>query len=162
MSAPAHELQVTEYKEINPMFWMNSPTGLLNRRALMGKLGRAIERTTRKRAGNAGLLFDLSNFKYINDTQGHDAGDRVLKKLAAALRRTTRSYDFVARLVGDEFVVWLVNGDKETARHRAVAILGSSCMLAEVVSLDPAKKLGVSIGIFIFNADHPESAQELV
>ena len=162
MPAPACELQVTEYKEKILMFWTNSPTGLLNRRELMEELELAIERTTQNRASSAVLFLDPNNFKYVNDTQGHDAGDRVLKKLAAALRRTTRSYDFVARLVGDEFVVWLVNGDKETARHRAVAILGSSCMLAEVVSLDPAKKLGVSIGIFIFNADHPESAQELV
>ena len=60
------------------------------------------------------------------------------------------------------FVVWLENGDKETARCRAVAILASSRMLAEEVSLDPTKKLGLSIGIAILNTDHPESAQELM
>ena len=162
MSAPARELQVAEEQELFLLSQTDSLTGPLNRRALMEELERAIETTTRNRASSAVLLLDRNNFKYVNDTQGHDAGDRVLKKFAAALCCATHSYDFVARLGGDEFVGCLENGEKETARCSAVAILASSLMLAEEVSLDPAKKNGLSIGIAIFNTDHSESAQELM
>ena len=79
MSAPARELQVAEEQELFPLSQTDSLTGLLNRRALMEELERAIERTTRNRASSAVLFLDLNNFKYVNDTQGHDAGDRVLK-----------------------------------------------------------------------------------
>ena len=154
--------QIAEQQELILLSRTDSLTGLLNRRAFMEELERAKERTTRNRASSAILFLDLNNFKYVNDTQGHDAGDRVLKRLAEALHSATRSYDFVARLGGDEFVVWLENVDKETARRRAAAILASSRMLTDAVSHDPAKKLGLSIGIAIFDTDHPESAQELM
>jgi diguanylate cyclase (GGDEF)-like protein len=162
MPAPACELQVAEKQELVLLSRTDSLTGLLNRRELMEELERAIERTTRNRASSAVLFLDPNNSKYINDTQGHDAGDRVLKKLRAALCRATHSYDFVVRLGADEYVLWFENGDKETALCRAVAILASSRMLAEEVSLDPAKNLELSIGIAIFNADHPESAHKLM
>ena len=79
MSAPARELQVAEEQELFLLSQTDSLTGPLNRRALMEELERAIETTTRNRASSAVLFLDLNNFKYVNDTQGHDAGDRVLK-----------------------------------------------------------------------------------
>ena len=77
MSAPACELQVTEEQELFLLSRTDFLSGLLNRRALMEELERAIELTTRNRASSAVLFLDLNNFKYVNDPQGHDAGDRL-------------------------------------------------------------------------------------
>ena len=91
MSAPARELQVAEKQELVPLSRTDFLTGLLNRRELMEEPERAIERTTRNRASSAVLFLDPNNSKYINDTQGHDAGDRVLKQFVAALCHATHS-----------------------------------------------------------------------
>ena len=147
MSAPARELQVAEEQELFLLSQTDSLTGPLNRRALMEELERAIETTTRNRASSAVLLLDRNNFKYVNDTQGHDAGDCVLKQFAAVLCCATHSYDFVARLGGDEFVGWLKNGEKETARCRVVAILASSRMLAEEVHSTLQRNLDCQSGL---------------
>ncbi len=55
------------------------------------------------------MLFDLDNFKHINDTYGHETGDRVLVKLVQALKKNFRSDDYVCRIGGDEFVVFMVH-----------------------------------------------------
>lgn len=65
------------------------------------------------------LLVDLDNFKSLNDTEGHEAGDRALKRLAALLKRCTRPVDFVFRWGGEEFGVLLAPG---TARTGALAV----------------------------------------
>lgn len=78
-------------------------TGLLNRRAFMGVLQRASE------AGDGGVvcLFDLDDFKGVNDTFGHLAGDDLLVSVARIIEASVRSTDAVARLGGDEFAVFL-------------------------------------------------------
>jgi diguanylate cyclase (GGDEF)-like protein/PAS domain S-box-containing protein len=76
-------------------------TGLLNRRALMD----ALEARLASRCDTAVLFLDLDDFKLVNDTYGHDAGDEILCVFAERLRSTVREHDIVARLAGDEFVV---------------------------------------------------------
>ena len=80
-------------------------TGLPNRRALVEELERRL--SLRKRGGPeiAVAFVDLDGFKHINDQHGHDAGDRFLRDIGAALARCHRADDFCARLGGDEFVV---------------------------------------------------------
>ena len=81
-------------------------TGLLNRRSLEDMLTRTSARA--KRGVMSSLLFmDLDNFKYVNDTIGHSAGDEVLITLAGLLQPELRTEDFVFRLGGDEFAVLL-------------------------------------------------------
>ena len=83
----------------------DSVTGLTNRVALMDRLAQALIGLER-RSGRVGLLFvDLDDFKEINDSLGHDAGDRVLVEIGRRLTRAARRSDTVARLGGDEFVV---------------------------------------------------------
>jgi diguanylate cyclase (GGDEF)-like protein len=80
-------------------------TGLANRRLLDELLGQALRRTARS-GDDVGVAFlDLDNFKVINDTYGHDAGDTVLRETARRLLAHVREADVVARVGGDEFVV---------------------------------------------------------
>ena len=80
-------------------------TGLANRHLLMTKIEQAIERLNRAPRQHVLFFVDVDNFKSINDTYGHDRGDRVLVELAERLTTLARRDDTVARLGGDEFVI---------------------------------------------------------
>ncbi|OON62906.1 hypothetical protein B0920_05620 [Massilia sp. KIM] len=80
-------------------------TGLANRTLLMDRLREAVERARRDGTAGALAFVDLDNFKHINDSLGHEAGDRVLQEVAARLRANMRDEDLVARIGGDEFVL---------------------------------------------------------
>ncbi|MGK2938045.1 MAG: PAS domain S-box protein [Solirubrobacteraceae bacterium] len=82
-------------------------TGVPNRRAWEAQVPQAIEEAARSGAPLAVALLDLNAFKAVNDTLGHDAGDRVLREVAAAWRGQLRDSDLLARLGGDEFAVLL-------------------------------------------------------
>jgi diguanylate cyclase (GGDEF)-like protein/PAS domain S-box-containing protein len=80
-------------------------TSLYTRKRFVEELGREIARAQRSGAAGAVVLVDLDDFKYVNDTQGHRNGDRLLTSLAQVLRQTVRANDLLARLDGDEFAV---------------------------------------------------------
>ena len=82
-------------------------TGCANRRVLDQRLREELDRARRYDQVVTAVLFDVDDFKRINDTYGHQAGDRVLKQLAALLRHELRTMDFLARYGGEEFVVVL-------------------------------------------------------
>jgi diguanylate cyclase (GGDEF)-like protein len=83
----------------------DSLTGLANRQAFEQRLEREWRRAVRYERELGLLMLDLDGFKEINDTQGHMAGDRVLREAAAAISGRIRETDFAARFGGDEFVV---------------------------------------------------------
>lgn len=93
-------------------------TGLPNRTLLMDRLGQALLRLDRKDNLVAALFMDLDNFKLINDSLGHDFGDKLLKAAGDRLEELVRSEDTVARLGGDEFVVMLeeIDAPEEAVR----------------------------------------------
>ena len=81
-------------------------TGLYNRTYFHGELERVVERVRRSEVANCALLYiDLDHFKFVNDTLGHAAGDKLLIEVANILNRRARKSDLVARLGGDEFTV---------------------------------------------------------
>lgn len=84
-------------------------TGLPNRSLLEDRLNQAVEGARRRGQMVALLMFDLDNFKVVNDTLGHTAGDQLLRSVAARIRSFVRSCDTFARLGGDEFVIVLTN-----------------------------------------------------
>lgn len=100
-----NELRREVEEKLRHMATHDTLTGLPNRRLLMDRIDSAIHRAHREDKKVALMFIDLDGFKLINDTHGHDAGDVVLKVVAARLLDLTRETDTVARLGGDEFVV---------------------------------------------------------
>jgi len=98
-----HEAQ----EMINKLAFYDALTGLANRRLLMDRLERALLGAKRHGESVAIMMCDLDNFKIINDSLGHDAGDELLKHIAETMKSVIREDDLVARLGGDEFVIVL-------------------------------------------------------
>lgn len=84
-------------------------TGLYNRRAYDERMARALERAVEQRQPLGLIMFDLDEFKAINDTYGHGVGDKLLTELGKRLRQHVRETDLIARLGGDEFAIVLEN-----------------------------------------------------
>ncbi len=107
--------------EIRNLAFHDTLTHLPNRRLLNDRLSQALAAS--KRSGHYGALMflDLDNFKPLNDTHGHEAGDLLLVEVAARLKRCVRETDTVARFGGDEFVVTLSGLTADAAESRAQA-----------------------------------------
>jgi diguanylate cyclase (GGDEF)-like protein/PAS domain S-box-containing protein len=130
-------------------------TGLANYREFMDMLEREVRRAERNLRRFTVLLLDVNDLKGINDRHGHLAGNRVLKRLAAALKEQCRGTDMAARYGGDEFGVVLIESDLRMAQQVAQRI---ESRLRNDVDEPP---LSVSIGIGVFPEDG-RNAQELL
>jgi diguanylate cyclase (GGDEF)-like protein/PAS domain S-box-containing protein len=123
-------------------------TGLPGRSVLQHELAKLIAQAPAIPAPFAAVLFiDLDRFKSINDTHGHDAGDRVLVEVARRLRGAVRAEDVVGRVGGDEFVVLArVRGDDGSAdvTERVAASLAAPVLLG-TVAVDVAASIGVAL-----------------
>ena len=139
-------------------------TGLPNRRLLLDRLARSIERTRRTNAAIAVLFIDLDGFKAINDSRGHQVGDRILATVAGRIQASIRSGDTAARWGGDEFVVVLEQADAVRAREVADRILAT--VRAPVddgdVTLYVTATVGVSTTTFVGQADYGPDPETLV
>lgn len=135
----------------------DSLTGLLNRRELERHLDIALEKARRRRTRHAMLYVDLDQFKVINDTCGHMAGDEVLRQLSAELGRVVPSTDVVARLGGDEFGILLHDCQAGSALERARAI---HQVIGEFrfAWCDQVFQLSASIGVAPITGDTPDVA----
>lgn len=91
------------------------------------------------------ILFDVDNFKNINDTYGHETGDQILKKLVRTLKRNFRNDDYICRIGGDEFVVFMSHSDKTMKDLIASKIERINQQLMDVS--DGLPKISVSVGI---------------
>ncbi len=111
-------------EKIRNLAYYDPLTQLPNRRLLMDRLGHALTASARSQAYGALLILDLDNFKILNDTQGHDVGDRLLIEVAKRLLPNIRQEDTVARLGGDEYVVMLegLGEQEESAANQAEVI----------------------------------------
>jgi diguanylate cyclase (GGDEF)-like protein/PAS domain S-box-containing protein len=94
-------------QRIEQLAYYDALTQLPNRRLLMDRLQQALRNSAQTRRRGALLFIDLDNFKILNDTIGHDVGDRLLCKVAQRLTSSVRDGDTIARLGGDEFVIML-------------------------------------------------------
>lgn len=125
----------------------DSLTGLLRRQAAERELIRLINSRTDNEYVPVLLLLDLDYFKEINDTHGHEAGDRVLVEMAHRFKKCVRASDLIARIGGDEFLIVIVNCvPHEYARKIARDIVESISQPVQICS-KVTVRLGVSIGM---------------
>lgn len=118
--------RVVQYQQhLEHQSQIDSLTGLFNRRAFEKKIHEEFERSKRYHNPLSVLIFDLDNFKSINDTYGHHGGDAALVKISETLREMTRQSDFSARFGGEEFVMILPETDQDNALLVANKIHGA-------------------------------------
>lgn len=135
-------------------------TGLFNRRRFEQELDQAIASAKRYKYSGALLFFDLDQFKYVNDTSGHSAGDRLLVSLGESLPTLLREIDVIGRLGGDEFAVILTRATSEEAIQVAKKIL-AHVRETEFSVGERVHKVSASLGIALF-PEHGNDVQDLL
>ncbi len=118
-------------------------TGCHNRRFLEQVMDRELQRHRRFKLPMSLLFVDINKFKHVNDTLGHEAGDRVLQYVARFLRRNIREADYVFRWGGDEFLV-LITCTADDAKRKAAVLKSNFDAAPEAVELPPG--IGLSVG----------------
>ncbi len=142
----AYEAQLEHRANYDPL------TGLANRHLLTSRLQQATVQAQRDGRLLAVLFLDLDNFKQINDTMGHDAGDEVIRAIGLRIDETVRDVDTVARIAGDEYVVLLDSPSGVDHVNNIVHRLLDRLSTALKVR-DRELYLGCSIGIALFPRD---------
>jgi len=139
-------------------------TGLVNRRYLWQFLPYELLRAARRESSVAVIMLDLDHFKQVNDTHGHEAGDLVLTKVAALLRKHIRDSDIACRYGGEEFVLVLPDATREGTMRRAEAIRAAIKELKLEHQGTPLTGITASLGIAMFpdNAEDPEALMRTV
>lgn len=119
----------------------DSLTGIPNRRAMYKHLIVDLNRVGRESNSAVLALIDIDFFKNINDTYGHQEGDKILIKVAQSLNSNKRDYDFLARIGGEEFLLWLPNIDLE------VATKVCQRMKKAIANLPLGNKKGITVSV---------------
>jgi len=127
-------------------------TGLFNRRRLVEELKKEVDNVTVNETSSALLFIDLDQFKYVNDTCGHPAGDRLIRKVADQLTRTVLQQGIVARFGGDEFAILAGNVDRRKARALAERVLEDMRRVAHIENGN-VFHVHCSIGIAMIDSD---------
>lgn len=131
-------------------------TGLPNRLALTEYLPQALARAQRQATSVAVGLIDLDGFKLVNDTYGHEAGDRLLQQLGQSLQARLRQTDYVARLGGDEFVVVFEGLTTAQAVEQVEVVLTTLHASVEKpfpVTADETATVGMTLGVALYPQD---------
>lgn len=149
-----HFVDITERRmmerELRHMADHDPLTGLLNRRGLEAELERHVAHVNRYGDRGALLVLDLDHFKAVNDTLGHEAGDRLIVAVATLLRNRLRSSDAVARLGGDEFAILLPDANAEMAQHVAEDIVADIQRNAVLEHGQSSRHVTASVGVTMF------------
>ncbi len=124
---------------------MDALTGLRNRHFLESELGPLFDRQRGARRDLAAVVFDVDNFKPLNDTRGHEAGDDILRFLGELLRAAIRPTDFAVRMGGDEFLLLLPDVNTRQANSIAERIVRLFAQYAGRLGQSPAVSLSAGI-----------------
>jgi diguanylate cyclase (GGDEF)-like protein/PAS domain S-box-containing protein len=155
-------LDVTASKEAEErlafLVYHDSLTGLPNKAMFDESLELALARARRHDLGVAVLVLDVDNFKLINDSLGHEAGNELIARLADRLRQATRDTDLVARQGGDEFLLLLADLERDGAEDEVVTARSVASRIKEALETpftigETELYVTVSIGISIFPND---------
>jgi len=161
---------ITERKqaqeEIQQLAYFDSLTNLPNRRQLRDRLRQSLSVCSRRQSRGAVLFIDLDNFKTLNDTRGHEIGDRLLLEVSRRLRNDVRAEDLIARLGGDEFVVILEDlqaspreaaSQAEAVASKILEALGQPFLLGTLEHHTTA-----SIGLCLISGTPDETVDEVL
>lgn len=152
----AHKLR-TLLINLQEMSVTDPLTGISNRRSFMKGAQRELDRARRYKHELSLVYMDLDNFKTVNDTLGHHAGDQLLKEVAQTLNGHTRTTDIVARMGGDEFCVLLV----ETGRDNSILVYNKLEKLILKIMDNNNWPVTMSSGIVTY-LDKPDSVDEMI
>ncbi len=166
MQTLSHFVDITERRtmerELRHMADHDPLTGLLNRRGLEAELERHVAHVNRYGDRGALLVLDLDHFKAVNDTLGHEAGDRLIVTVATLLRNRLRSSDAVARLGGDEFAILLPDANADVARHVAEEIVADIQSNASIEHGQTTRHVTASVGVRMFTQGQLNAESVLV
>ncbi len=144
--AGANRLLAEKIEEVSRLAWQDQLTKLPNRPYFRERLAQMLAAAARSGRQVALLLFDIDGFKAVNDTLGHEAGDRVLQEIAERVGRRVRQADTFARVGGDEFVILM-----DIAHGKSDAIPVAETVVAAVSEIDlfagQGLRVGASVGI---------------
>ncbi len=161
-----HFVDITERRmlerELRHMADHDPLTGLLNRRGLEAELERHVAHVNRYGDRGALLVLDLDHFKAVNDTLGHEAGDRLIVTVANLLRTRLRTSDAVARLGGDEFAILLPDANADVAQHVAEEIVADIHRNAVVEHRQTSRHVTASVGVTMFTQGQLNAESVLV
>jgi diguanylate cyclase (GGDEF)-like protein len=150
--AGGNRLLAEKIEEVSRLAWQDQLTKLPNRPYFRERLAQMVAAAARTRRQIALLLFDIDGFKAVNDTLGHEAGDRLLQEIAERVGRRVRQADTFARVGGDEFVILM-----EIAHDRSDAIPVAETVVAAIGEIEMfaehGLRVGASVGIACSGAD---------
>jgi len=152
-----------QQQNMQHQFMHDALTGLPNKKLLISRSEQLFKLTERQNLVCSLLIMDINDFKHINDTLGHDAGDLVLREVAQRLRKELRASDILARLGGDEFAILLFNNDAKAAEkvalklqqvlHQSLDSEGNILALDASIGISEFPKHGDSIDMLMRRAD---------
>ena len=139
-----------ERERLKERLSLDGMTGLLNKTAVKEEIERYLSKQDPKSC-HAMIMIDTDNFKNVNDTLGHDTGDRVIKYVADTIKETFRETDFTARMGGDEFMVFMMNTTLGITEERAKQL--NAAIKREFTEDGKTVGISCSIGIAFFAKD---------
>jgi diguanylate cyclase (GGDEF)-like protein/PAS domain S-box-containing protein len=155
------ETQLLEkHQKLDHLAHHDDLTGLPNRLYLAAHLPGAIEEAKKNGASLAVLFLDLDRFKHVNDSRGHETGDKLLKTVAQRIRSTMRSEDVVVRMGGDEFVV-VIKGVTSNEQVNDAASRINQALSAPMVVDGRTLVTTVSIGVALYPRDGTDMGELL-
>ena len=142
-------------EELTKQSFRDGLTDLANRALFRDRLDHALAQSARSREALAVLLVDLDGFKQVNDSLGHDAGDRLLQQVALRFAGVCRPGDTLARLGGDEFALLLEGANESIGVDAAQRLLAALAHPVDIAGR--SLRLGASIGVVAHQGGHAES-----
>jgi diguanylate cyclase (GGDEF)-like protein/PAS domain S-box-containing protein len=156
--AETHLLE--KHQQLDHLAHHDQLTGLPNRLYLQAHLPVAIEEAKKNHAVLAVLFLDLDRFKHVNDSRGHETGDKLLKTVAQRIRATMRTEDVVVRMGGDEFVV-ILKGVKSAEQVSEAASRINHALSAPMIVDGRTLVTTVSIGVALYPHDGADMGELL-
>lgn len=151
---------VRMHQELKNLAITDELTGIYNRRGFLTLANHLLKLAKRNKLGQFLLYADVDNMKWINDTFGHNEGDNALGKFALALKGNYRDSDIVARMGGDEFVVFPVGSAGDSVQEIMMRL---DRLVNKLNSQGNGKyELSISYGLSYFSPDNPCSLAELI